>query len=85
MKINIANNIKQKTKADYLVLPFIEDKNEPIALFTFKEYDSIVKTPIKTKDFLIKNSVTKIRCVSLAPMYRESLLYIINITILLNL
>ncbi len=54
MKIQLAKNIKQKNKADYLVLPFLEDKKEPVALFGFKEYDSIVEAPIKAKDFFAK-------------------------------
>ncbi|NGX44513.1 MAG: Cytosol aminopeptidase [Candidatus Anoxychlamydiales bacterium] len=56
MKITIAPSQDKRKVADYLVLPFIEDKKAPKALFAISKFSKIVKGPIETKDFQGKKS-----------------------------
>ncbi len=56
MKITIASSLDKRKIADYLVLPFIEDKKVPKALCSISKFSRIVKGPIETKDFQGKKS-----------------------------
>jgi len=51
MKIGYIKNINNRPKADYLILPFLEDKVKPIALCDVAKFAKIIQDPIENKDF----------------------------------
>ncbi|MBN2479205.1 MAG: leucyl aminopeptidase [Parachlamydiales bacterium] len=51
MKIKIVKSLNQKTKKDYLVLPFLFEKKEPKALFNISKFKKYISGPISSKDF----------------------------------
>ena len=56
MKITAVANKSKRTKADYIILPFVEEKKAPTALFNVSEFSKVIKAPIETKDFLGKKA-----------------------------
>ena len=54
MKIKAYKNFQVRKNADYLVLPFIEGKKGPIALFKDSKFKKYIAGPIQTKDFEAK-------------------------------
>lgn len=56
MKITITTSLNKRKMADYLVLPFVEDKKAVKPLFKISSFAKFVKGPIATKDFLAEKS-----------------------------
>jgi len=56
MKVTGIQKIDKRKKADYLILPFLEDKKKPISLSDMSKFSKFIKGPIETKDFLGKES-----------------------------
>ena len=56
MKITGVVSKNKRGKADYLILPFVEGKKAPTALFSVSEFSRVIKAPIETKDFLGEKS-----------------------------
>ncbi|NGX62666.1 MAG: Cytosol aminopeptidase [Candidatus Anoxychlamydiales bacterium] len=56
MKITAAQNQNQRKIADYLIIPFIEEKKKPKPLCAIGKFSNIIKGPIQSKDFEGKES-----------------------------
>lgn len=56
MKVTAIQDVNNRKKADYLILPFSEGKTGPIPLCDIDKFLRFIDGPIKTKDFLGKES-----------------------------
>ncbi len=51
MKVTIVSNQNKRKMADYLIIPFVEDKKKPKALCSVSKFSKFIKGPIEAKDF----------------------------------